>query len=199
MASRRVEGYFENHHIAVVPELYRNDTWYETETGICFILDAGEKRDSHAYTVRHLPPKVLADGRELRWENAAEITTGAFCYTPWDEDWENTQDKSRVFIVEGPTDALRLWSAGYLSVSTLGVTLNEGRSEFIYQLVIDLAAEFKEEPTMVLIPDNDGPGVKLERNARLIFPGLEVLRLPTNRKDISEVDDEELECLLQKT
>ncbi len=174
-------------------------TAYASREGICFILFGGERAQDRAYQERLLPAPTLDTGATLRWRNPAGVSLDRFVYCPWSlEDIHDERDCSRVYLVEGSTDALRLHLAGYIAIGLLGVSLTDGRCTVVRYLHNTLVSyNGSNDIPLRFIPDNDGPGEKLVGRITREF-GCRVLRLPYNRKDVCDLTEDELKCILRE-
>lgn len=101
-----------------------------------------------------------------------------------------------LYLVEGPTDALRMYLSNYLTIAALGITTTPERVEFIAKLLIQLETIFGVDIRLATVQDNDGPGTKLATRILRAFPGTKSIRLPHTKKDICNLNDEELDSLL---
>lgn len=175
------------------------ETVYPSLDGICFVLLGGERLQDYAYQERLIPPPMLADGKTpLRWRNPIDTSLHNYVFTPW--IWEDISNLNSqcIYLVEGCTDALRLYVEGYISIGLLGVGLTEGRKRVVHQIQ-ERVEEIHGTHTIPLrfIADNDGPGESLVGRITREF-GCRVLRLPPHAKDVCNLTDEELECILEK-
>ena len=173
------------------------DTIYPSLSGICFILIGGERLQDFAYQERLLPSHTLPNGVELRWRNPTYTSLDQYVYVPWTWEEVNSMKDEGIFLVEGCTDALRISLAGHLSIGLLGVGLTDGRKEVIHKIQAKVE-QIKGIHTIPLwfIPDNDGPGERLVGRITREF-GCRVIRLPHNHKDVCNLTDEELQCILK--
>lgn len=199
MYSPLVEQYLKEHNVNL-DTAQDCSYWYETEDGICFVLDSGTQREHHAFTLRHIPALKLFNGKVLRWENPKDVTLGSFVFFPWElteAEVPFIRYPHALVIVEGPTDALRLWSAGVMAVATIGVDIAKKTQVIVYlsHMIEELMAR---DVLLYHIPDNDGPGVALQATISTHFPSTTIIRLPEGKKDVSECDDKELPWLLKQ-
>ena len=172
-------------------------TVYPCEEGICFMLNGGERGQDMAYQTRLLPEQTLKDGRVLRWRNPEDCGLHHYVFAPWLTSSDFSFRSNAIYLVEGPTDALRLHLAGRYAIAVLGVGLTTDRIALVHHLISLIYRYTGTERSLQFIPDNDGPGVKLTRRMVLNFQ-CHVLRLNHDRKDVGCLTDEELTCLLNE-
>ena len=87
--------------------------------------------------------------------------------------------KNNVYLVEGPVDALKMWSWGFKAVAVFGSELLEKQMEKL----LDIANY------VIHIPDNDNAGIKFRRSAAQKLMGrirFSQVTLPAGLKDIGE-------------
>ena len=189
--------YLYDHNLSL-QEISKLETVYPSLDGICFVLIGGERLQDYAYQERLIPPPMLADGKApLRWRNPIDTSLHNYVFVPW--IWEEipTLNSQCIYLVEGCTDAVRLYTEGYISVGLLGVALTEGRKRIVHQIQ-ERVSEINSTDTIPLwfVADNDGPGERLVGKITREF-GCRVLRLSHHAKDVCDLTDEELQCILK--
>lgn len=96
---------------------------------------------------------------------------------------------NKVFVVESSFDAIRLEQVGAHAVATLGATVNKRQKELLK----------KYFNSIILVSDNDEAGKGMQDKMKLYFGHSLVLgNLPSDVKDVSEMDDERLSKFVSK-
>ena len=145
---------------------------YPTERGICFLLSG-----SLTFQERVNTPD--------RWNNPGGVPSAGAYFVPMTP----TAAFRDLVLVEGPTDALRLWAEyGLDAAAYLGTFIPDARLENLRRI--------KPNAVFWIIPDNDGPGFFGLRKLMKEFPAARVLWLPSQYKDVCAVPKQELSRLL---
>jgi DNA primase len=102
---------------------------------------------------------------------------------------QNAKRHDKVFIVESSFDAIRLEQVGVHAVATLGATISHDQRRLIKQYFNQI----------FLLADNDEAGKIMANKLKTHFgDGCIVLELPSNVKDVSDMNDEDLGYFLKK-
>jgi DNA primase len=102
---------------------------------------------------------------------------------------QNAKRHDKVFIVESSFDAIRLEQVGVHAVATLGATISHDQRRLIKQYFNQI----------FLLADNDEAGKIMANKLKTHFgDGCIVSELPSNVKDVSDMNDEDLGYFVSK-
>ena len=102
---------------------------------------------------------------------------------------QNAKRHDKVFIVESSFDAIRLEQVGVQAVATLGATISHDQRRLIKQYFNQI----------FLLADNDEAGKIMANKLKTHFgDGCIVSELPSNVKDVSDMNDEDLGYFVSK-
>ena len=140
---------------------------YFTLDGICFMLHG----PGLAYQER------MCTNSYARFYNPLGLALGKYVF----HTGEGHNVNNTLFVVEGVTDALALWQAGYESIALLGTAITDERAEIVMKL--------KGDRRVLFIPDNDTAGYTFlaSISSYLVLWGAGIRYLPNLHKDVCDM------------